>query len=352
MERIIERLISLLRISSPSGKEEDVARFIRGMVERWGYNVDQDEMGNIFISSDKSPKLFLNAHMDTVTPCDNITPVIDGDIIKSDGRTILGADDKVGIAVILELLENYKDNPLPIQVIFTVQEEVGLVGAKGVKKEMIKAPCGFTLDAGGPVGNVIIGAPSQYTWTYWVYGVAAHAGAAPEKGVNAILLASRLIQTLPTGRINDMTTGNVGIISGGRATNIIPDEVNIRGEYRSRDEGYLYALLDNLERSSSVVEAGGGKTKLEYKKEYTRFDLKDSEFLKRTVDAMKEVGYNPNIMYSGGGSDANIFNELGITTLLLGISGSEAHSTREYAKISETIEGYKMLESVVKILCR
>ncbi|HPC76811.1 MAG TPA: M20/M25/M40 family metallo-hydrolase, partial [bacterium] len=115
---------------------------------------------------------------------------------------------------------------------------------------------------------------------------------------------------------------------------------------------YLYALLDNLERSSSVVEAGGGKTKLEYKKEYTRFDLKDSEFLKRTVDAMKEVGYNPNIMYSGGGSDANIFNELGITTLLLGISGSEAHSTREYAKISETIEGYKMLESVVKILCR
>lgn len=352
MERVIERLISLLKISSPSGKEQEVAKVITHMVEDWGYTVTQDQMGNLFISSNKDPKLFLNAHMDTVTPCENVTPVIDGDIIRSDGRTILGADDKVGIAVILELLENYKEDPLPIQVIFTVQEEIGLVGAKGIKKEMIKAPCGFTLDAGGPLGNVVIGAPSQYTWTYWIYGVAAHAGGSPEKGVNAILLASKLIESLPIGRINEMTTGNVGVISGGRATNIVPDEVEIRGEYRSRDEGYLYALLNNLEKASSIVEEGGGKTKLEYRKEYTRFDLKDSEFLKKTIEAMKESGYTPNVVYGGGGSDANIFNELGITTLLLGISGGEAHSTREYAKISEIIDGCKMLESVVKILCK
>lgn len=352
MERVIDRLISLLKISSPSGREEEVAKVIKDMVEGWGYKVIQDEMGNMFISSGKTPKVFLNAHMDTVTPCDNVVPVIDGDIIRSDGRTILGADDKVGIAVILELLEKYKDAPLPIQVIFTVQEEVGLVGAKGIKKEMIEAPCGFTLDAGGPLGNVVIGAPSQYTWTYWIYGVASHAGAAPEKGINAILLASKLIQSLPLGRINEITTGNVGVISGGRATNIVPDEVEIRGEYRSRDEGYLSILLSNLEKASSIVEEGGGKTKLEYRREYTRFDLKDSEFLKRTLEAIRESGYNPNTVYMGGGSDANIFNELGISTLLLGITGGEAHSTREYAKISEIIEGCKLLESVVKILSR
>lgn len=352
MERVIDRLISLLKISSPSGREEEIARVIRDMVEGWGYNVTQDEMGNMFISSDKDPKLFLNAHMDTVTPCDNVVPVIDGDIIRSDGRTILGADDKVGIAVILELLERYKDDPLPVQVIFTVREEVGLVGAKNIERRMIKAPYGFTLDAGGPLGNVVIGAPSQYTWTYWVYGVASHAGAFPERGVNAIFLASKLIQSLPLGRINEVTTGNVGVISGGRATNIVPDEVEIRGEYRSRDEGYLSILLNNLEKISSVVEKEGGKTKLEYRREYTRFDLKDSEFLKRTIEAMKETGYNPNLVYMGGGSDANIFNELGIPTLLLGITGGEPHSNREYAKISEIIEGCKMLESVVKILCR
>ncbi|MBC7320490.1 M20/M25/M40 family metallo-hydrolase, partial [bacterium] len=165
MERIIERLISLLKISSPAGKEQEVARVIRELVKGWGYSVVEDDIGNMFITSDKTPKLFLNAHMDTVTPCDNVNPIIEGDIIKSDGRTILGADDKVGIAVILELLENYKDNPLPIQVIFTVQEEIGLVGAKAIKRDMIKAPYGFTLDAGGPVGNVVIGAPSQFTWT-------------------------------------------------------------------------------------------------------------------------------------------------------------------------------------------
>ncbi|MCX7796302.1 MAG: M20/M25/M40 family metallo-hydrolase [bacterium] len=350
MERIIERLISLLKISSPAGKEQEVARVIRGWVEGWGYSVIEDNIGNMFINSDKTPKLFLNAHMDTVTPCDNVNPIIEGDIIKSDGRTILGADDKVGIAVILELLENYKDNPLPIEVILTVQEEIGLVGAKAIKRDMIKAPYGFTLDAGGPVGNVVIGAPSQYTWTYKIYGVAAHAGAYPERGVNAILLASKLITHLPIGRINDITTGNVGVISGGRATNIIPDEVELRGEYRSRDEGYLYALLNNLEKASSIVEEGGGKTKLEYRKEYTRFDLKDSEFLKRVVDIMKNNGFNPNTIYMGGGSDANIFNEHGISTLLLGISGSEAHSTREYAKISEIKEGYRLIETVVKAL--
>lgn len=350
MERIIERLITLLKISSPSRKEHEVAKVIKEMVENWGYSVIQDEIGNLFVSSNKAPKLFLNAHMDTVTPCENVNPIIDGDIIKSDGSTVLGADDKVGLAVILELLENYKDDPLPIQAIFTVQEEIGLVGAKVIKRDMIEAPCGFTLDAGGPVGNVIIGAPSQYTWTYKIYGVAAHAGAYPEKGVNAIQLASKLILSLPIGRINDMTTGNVGVISGGRATNIIPDEVEIRGEYRSRDEGYLQALLNNLEKASIVVEEGGGKTRLEYRKEYTRFDLKDSEFLKRTIDAIKNSGFNPNTIYMGGGSDANIFNEQGIPTLLLGISGSEAHSTREYAKISEIKDGYRLIESVVKIL--
>ena len=350
MERIIERLISLLKISSPSGREYEVARFIRGMVESWGYSVTQDDLGNMFIESSKTPRLFLNAHMDTVTPCDNVNPVIEGDIIRSDGRTILGADDKVGIAVILELLENYKDDPLPVEVIFTVQEEIGLIGAKAIKRDMIKAPCGFTLDSGGPVGNVIIGAPSQYTWTYRVYGVSAHAGAYPEKGVNAIQLASKLIFSLPIGRINDMTTGNVGVISGGRATNIIPDEVEIRGEYRSRDEGYLHTLLANLEKASSLVEEGGGKTKLEYRKEYTRFDLKDSDFLKRTIEAIKSNGFNPNTIYMGGGSDANIFNEQGIPTLLLGISGGEAHSTREFAKISEIKDGYRLIESVVKSL--
>jgi len=349
MDRLIERFIELVRIPSPSGREERVVDFIEENVKRWGYKVEKDEIGNLFIETDKLPKFFLNAHMDTVMPCDDINPVIDGDIIHSDGRTILGADDKVGIAVILELLENYSKEQPPIQVIFTVQEEIGLVGAKNVKKDKIKAPFGFTLDAGGPIGNIVIGAPSQYTWRYKVYGVASHAGGAPEKGISAIILASRMILSLPSGRIDEETTGNVGIISGGRATNIVPDEVELRGEYRSRNEEKLSNLMERLRKASVIAEIGGGKAELEYKREYTRFDLKDNPILERTVKLLKDAGFPGDTMYTGGGSDANIFNEMGIPTLNLSIGGEDAHSTRESTKISEIKAVYRVLEVLLNI---
>jgi tripeptide aminopeptidase len=349
MDKLIERFIELVKIPSPSGKEENISSFIKDSVEKWGYKVYKDELGNLFIETDKLPKFFLNAHMDTVGPCEDVNPIIEGDIIRSDGTTILGADDKVGIAVILELLERYKTEQPPIQVIFTVQEEIGLVGAKGVKKEIIKAPFGFTLDAGGPIGNIVIGAPSQYTWIYKIFGRASHAGGAPEKGISAIILASRMILSLPLGRIDEETTGNVGVISGGRATNIIPDEVEIKGEYRSRDEEKLSSLMEKLKKASIIAEIGGGKAELEYKREYTRFDLKDSPILRRAIKILKDAGFSADTLYTGGGSDANVFNEMGIPTLNLSIGGEDAHSTRESTKISDMKAIYKLLEVLLNI---
>ncbi|MGB9682969.1 MAG: M20/M25/M40 family metallo-hydrolase [bacterium] len=349
MDKLIERFIELVKIPSPSGKEDEVRNYIEDTVKRWGYKIEKDEIGNLFIETDKQPKFFLNAHMDTVVPCENVNPIIEGDIIHSDGTTILGADDKVGIAVILELLERHKEEQPPIQVIFTVQEEIGLVGAKNIKRGRIKAPFGFTLDAGGPIGNIVIGAPSQYTWRYKVYGVASHAGGAPERGISAIILASRMILSLPLGRIDDETTGNVGIISGGRATNIIPDEVELKGEYRSRNEEKLSNLMEKLRKASAIAEIGGGRAELEYKKEYTRFDLKDNPILEKTVKLLKDAGFLAETMYTGGGSDANIFNEMGIPTLNLSIGGEDAHSTRESTKISEIMATYKVLEILLNI---
>lgn len=349
MDRLIERFIEFVKIPSPSGKEDRLTSFIEDTVRSWGYKVERDELGNLFIETDKPLKFFLNAHMDTVVPCDRVNPIIDGDIIHSDGTTVLGADDKVGIVAVLELLENHKEDHLPVQVIFTVQEEVGLVGAKGVKKERIKAPFGFTLDALGPIGNIVIGAPSQFTWTYKIFGRASHAGGAPEKGVSAIIIASKLIISLPLGRIDEETTGNVGVISGGRATNIIPDEVEIKGEYRSRDEEKLSVLIENLKKASVIVEIGGGRAELEFKKEYTRFDLKDSPILDKAIRVLKEGGFSPATLYTGGGSDANVFNERGIPTLNLSIGGGEAHSTREFTKISDIKALYRLLEILVNI---
>ena len=203
----------------------------------------------------------LSAHMDTVGKDTGIRPQIRDGIIYSDGTTILGGDDKSGVAAILEVLLSIRQDKLdhpPLEVVISVGEEVGLQGAKWLDKSKLRARQGYVLDSGGAIGSIVLSAPSQDSLRVVVHGKKAHAGSEPENGINAIRVASEAIAAMPLGRIDFETTANIGVIEGGTATNIVPDEVKIRGEARSRNTAKLAAQTAAMVRALEEAAAGHG----------------------------------------------------------------------------------------------
>ena len=239
-DRLVNTFLDLVRIDSPSGQEAIIGRELQARLTALGLAAGIDEHGNVIarLDGDGVNWLLLSAHMDTVGQDTGIQPIIRDGVISSDGTTILGGDDKSGVAAILETIAVLQEQRLshpPLEVVITVGEEVGLLGAKLVDKSILRAKQGIVMDAGGPIGHIVISAPGQDSLQITVHGVAAHAGSEPEKGINAIRVAAEAIAAMPLGRIDFETTCNIGIIEGGTARNIVPDIVKITGEARSRD---------------------------------------------------------------------------------------------------------------------
>ncbi|MDO9575704.1 MAG: M20/M25/M40 family metallo-hydrolase, partial [bacterium] len=250
--RLKSTFMELLMTDSPSGKEGNLAKLLSSILEDMGLSVGFDsanrvtggDTGNLiaYLSGDESlPPIMLNAHLDTIESTKGSAPLIESDIIKSDGNSILGADDKSGITCIVEALRVITENKLPhppIEVVFTVCEENGLLGAKNLDYSMIRAKMGYALDTGSPFA-LVVGAPYHNGITIKVFGREAHAGAAPSKGINAIKIAADAISKIDTGQIDKETTANIGIIRGGTATNIVPGFVEVKAEVRSHNEEKL-----------------------------------------------------------------------------------------------------------------
>jgi len=315
-----------------------------------------DEIGNIFADvkgdDSKAPRLLLNAHLDTVGPGEKIKPKIRYGIITSDGKTILGADNKAGVAVIIEVLKSLKEEKIShggIQVIFTVQEEIGLLGAQAIKKNWINADIGYVLD-GGDVDTLYNKAPTQYNLTAEVIGRAAHAGVHPENGINAIKVASVAIAKMKLGRIDRETTANIGIIKGGTATNIVPDKVEIKGEARSHNIGKLRAQLKHMRKClTQVCYKNKAQVKINIDNVYNSFSLdKDERVVKIAERSLLKIGIKPKIKLTGGGSDANIFNALGIPTLIIGVGADRVHTKNERIAVDELYSGAKFLLQIIK----
>ena len=253
-ERLLDTFLDLVRIPSPSGQEEAVAEAIAARLGALGIAVERDAVGNLIARVDGvGEPLLLTAHMDTVVPCEGVVPVVRGEgdarIVASAGDTILGADDKAGVAILLELLAVLAENELahrPLELLFTVGEEKGLRGAKALDVGRFRATMGLGLDVAGVPGIMVVHAPYQDHWRAVVHGRAAHAGGNPEAGVSAIQVAAEGIAGMPLGRIDDETTANIGVIQGGRATNIIPDRVELDGEARSRDVTKLEKQIEAM----------------------------------------------------------------------------------------------------------
>ena len=278
-----------------------------------------------------APRILLNAHMDCVNPCAGIKPHIEDGVIKSDGTTILGGDDKGGVVAILEALRCLKEQNLPhgdIQVVFSVSEEQGCAGAKNLDTSLLHSDIGYALDSSGRPGKIIFAAPGQNKIFAKVHGKTAHGGVAPEKGINAIKKAAEILMDVPTSRIDEETTCNIGIIHGGSATNIVPDLVEIAMDCRSRNP--------------EPVD-------VEVKPSYKPYCLaKDSKVIQLAAKAAENLGLTVDITATGGGSDSSHFNGFGIPCTVLGTGMTNVHTVDEIL-LEEDL--YMTCQWALDILC-
>jgi tripeptide aminopeptidase len=300
-----------------------------------------------------APPIFFSAHFDTVEATPGLEPIIEDDVIRTDGNTILGADDKSGVAAIVEAMIELDEKQIPhgdIQLLLTICEEIGLLGATAMDPSRIKAKYGFVLDSGPPVGAFVYHAPTQDTFEVWIHGTAAHAGAAPELGVSAIRIAATAISKMKLGRIDADTTANVGVIQGGSAANIITPEVYLKCEARSRVPAKLEtqrtAMIEIFEQTAKEM---GGSCDVKVVRNYEGYELPmNSPLIDISEKATESAGYDFVLRVTGGGSDANVFNKRGIPTIVVGCGMQNIHRHDEFVLISDMVKSVELVLSIVE----
>ncbi len=352
-ERLVGSFCDLVRIDSPSDEEEEVALHLTDRLSRLGFSVARDAHGNVIASEDGENPLLLSAHMDTVEPGRGIQPIIKGDRITSDGTTILGGDCKAGVAAILEGLESVGEDATsrrPVQVVFTRGEEIGLVGASNLDYSMIRASEAVVFDGNGPVNTITGASPTYMRFDITVKGRAAHAGVEPEKGLSAIRIATEIINELPNGRLDDETTFNVGLISGGSVRNAVPADATFGGEWRSRNTETLDSikmqLLTTLDRARERYKEATIEEDLEVM--FQMYNLDPEEQIVRLVTrVMRDMDLVPNIRPSGGGTDGNVMRLHGIESVVVGMSTNEMHTVDEYVVIPDLVNTARFCQEVI-----
>ena len=354
-ERLVKTLIALIKIDSPSGEEDAMDEEVSSRLEALGLKVYHDSYNNVIARlAGQGQPVILSAHLDTVEPGRGIKPIVDGGVLRSDGSTILGGDCKAGVAIVLEaltaVLESVGGNRA-IEVVFTRHEEGGLVGAHNLDFNMVSAKEGIVFDGEGPPNRVCVSAPSQNVVNARITGRAAHAGLEPEKGISALLIAADSLGRLPLGRIDEETTANIGRLEGGLKRNIIPEHAFLDGEFRSRNNEKLADVERKFrgvfdEVASRYPEA---KIALDIVNTYQGYHVEaDSPAVALIGRALAEIELEPILESTGGGSDANVFIERGITAIPVGIGVRNFHTTLETAVISEVLQGAQMCESVIR----
>jgi tripeptide aminopeptidase len=359
---VTQEFMTLAALNSPSRQEGRLAGYLAYRLREIGMEAIVDDSaartgsdtGNVMVrvpGNTPGPTLMLGAHMDTIGSTEGMVPVLRDGVIYSNGETVLGADDKAGIAIILSALADLESRGIPhpdLEVIFTVQEEVGLFGAKFLGMEL-KSTFGYILDGDGPVGNIVNQSPSKVDLDLVLEGKAAHAGVCPESGINAIVVAAKAIACLRTGRIDPRTTSNVGVISGGKIRNMVADRTEVMMEVRSTDasrlETEVQAALDSFREAASSAGAG-----LSVRKEvpFEAFTVSEKHpVVAKAFRAARTLGIEPHLWTSGGGMDANIFNSRGMSCVALGIGIEDAHSPREHIAVSQLEQGVRFIEALL-----
>ncbi len=380
-KRLVDTFIGLVKIDSPSKREKRMAEHVRQRLADLGLEVRSDDAGSTFggeagnvygalranpgghdeggrsrgdsAGAGRTP--LLCAHMDTVRAAPGLEPQVRGGVIYSDGKNILAADDKAGVAAILEALTVVRESGRPhgdLRVLFTVGEEIGLFGARGAPDRDLGAGLAFVFDSGSEVGTVIVDTPTEVDLTIRVIGQAAHAGVEPEKGINAIHVAARAMAALPTGRLDPETTLNFGVIHGGVATNIVPEDVEIEMETRSRNRATLDRLVAQVE-GAFKDQAGVAGARVEIKKveAYRGFKLSEKdEVVQVAMEAIRQIALEPRLSPRGGGSDANILNLRGVPAVNLGAGYNDDHTSRENIPVDQLVRAARLVLAIIDVL--
>jgi tripeptide aminopeptidase len=349
---VVDLFLELAAIPSPSGNERLVADRVGAYLSEAGLVWDEDssgqtvgsDAGNIFCRlpggvTDGVP-VFFCAHLDTVPPEGPIEPVVEDGVVRNAAGTILGGDNKAAVAAMLEGARRIVADGLPhagVELVFTTKEEVGLIGAGAFDTSRLEAGIGFVYDHAAPIGEVVIGAPSARAFEVRFHGRAAHAGIAPEEGRSAIQAAARAIADLRLGRIDDLTSANVGVISGGTARNVIPEWCTVRAEARSHDERVLSELVQEMMDAFSFAASVSDCTvEIELKEQYRGYRFRaDEPVVALAATALQGVGVEVHTALCGGGADANVFNLAGIPCVVLANGMAEIHTPAEHIAVAD-----------------
>ena len=373
-DRLKNLLLELVRIDSLSRRERDVAIRLQREAESAGAVCRFDSAGekvrgntgNLIAkipgNVPGAPPFLLAAHMDTVAPGEGVKPIVEGDVIRTDGSTVLGGDDKSGCAVICEVLHRLREAEIPhgpIEAVFTICEEIGLQGARNLDLALIESKEGLVYDSDSP-GYLVVRAPGAVTVRFTVKGFEAHAGVAPERGISAIKVAAEAIAAMRLGRIDDETTANLGVIQGGRARNIVPGEVVVRGEARSRNAAKLQSQVDHMiacfkdavARASVVIDGERFEASLDHavQQAYDGMNVPDdAPLVKKVIEAAHRIGRAIEPQGTGGGCDANILNQRGIVVANLGTGMREIHTTREWLDVRDMAASAELTLEVLQL---
>lgn len=365
-QRLVEEFIALVQVDSETKHEAEIARVLKERFGALGLQVEEDnssaksgcEGNNLLFTlpatadAKDAPTIYFTCHMDTVVPGKGVKPQVGADgVIRSDGTTVLGSDDKAGIAAMLELVRVLEEEKIPhgiIKFVITAGEESTLLGSRNMEPGWVKADFGYAIDSNGEVGGIAVAAPFQSKVYITVKGKTAHAGVSPEKGISAITVAAKAVARMPLGRIDKETTANFGTFFASGETNIVTEKVELIGEARSLVKEKLLAQLDAMKSAcESACSEMGASCDFRYELMYPGYKFDETApHVKLAMNAAEAIGLTPNLFHSGGGSDANLFNGQGIPTVNLSVGYQAIHTVNEYIAVSDLV---KVAELVVEI---
>lgn len=352
MSEAVDLFLELAALRTPPGEEraaaDAVLRYLRGL----GLEPAEDDSGpavgsdagNVYArvepTSETGTPLFFCAHLDTVPPDGELRPVVEEGVVRNAGGTILGADNKAAVVAMLEGVRRVLAEGIPhagVELLFTTKEEVGLLGAGAFEHDRLRAQVGFVYDQGGPVGEIVLGAPWSRSLEVRFHGRASHSGMFPEEGRSAIQAAARAIADLRLGRVDDATTANVGVISGGTAGNIVPEWCTFLAEARSQEEAKLGEVVQEmLDVFSFAATAADCEVETQVRKSYHGYRFREGEpAVRLAAAALERCGHEVRYTLSGGAADANVFNERGRRCVNLANAMVDIHTPDERIAVAD-----------------